>query len=107
MRATVSWLPTSTGTWPDRYDAFACAAVIGTNVRVREGPGRSARIVTSVSHAIVRLHPSPQIEWNAVELADGRRGYILSRYLYGPTRWRAFFSYDEGRWRMNTFVAGD
>lgn len=93
--------------WPNHYDSFECAAVVGADVRVREQPRADARIVATVSYVIVRLHTSPELEWTAVELADGRTGYIAARYVYGPTGWRAFFDDESGRWRMSLFIAGD
>lgn len=93
--------------WPNHYDSFECAAVVGANVRVREQPRSDARIVATVSYTIVKLHASPDAPWTAVELADGRKGYIAARYVYGPTGWRAFFDDESGRWRMTLFIAGD
>lgn len=93
--------------WPNHYDSFECSAVVGANVRVRDQPRADARIVATVSYAIVRLHPSPDLAWTAVELVDGRKGYIAARYVYGPTGWRAFFDDESGRWRMSLFIAGD
>jgi hypothetical protein len=93
--------------WPNHYDSYECSAVVAANVRVREQPRADARIVATVSYAIVRLHTSPDLKWTAVELADGRKGYIAARYVYGPTGWRAFFDDESGRWRMSLFIAGD
>jgi hypothetical protein len=92
--------------WPNHYDSFECAAVVGANVRMRERPRADARILATVSYAIVRLHSSPDLAWMAVELADGRKGYIAARYVYGPTGWRAFFDDENGQWRMTLFIAG-
>ncbi len=93
--------------WPNHFDSFECAAVVGANVRVRDQPRPDALIVTTVSYAIVKLNPSPDLEWTAVELADGRKGFIATRYVYGPTGWRAFFDDEGGRWRMTLFIRGD
>jgi hypothetical protein len=93
--------------WPNHYDSLECSVVVGANVHVREQPHANARIVATVSYAIVKLHSSPDLEWTAVELADGGKGYVAARYVYGPTGWRAFFDDENGRWRMTLFIAGD
>jgi hypothetical protein len=36
--------------WPGQFDAFECAAITGTNVRLRSAPKLDAPIVATVSH---------------------------------------------------------
>jgi hypothetical protein len=94
--------------WPERLDSFECAAIIGTNVRLRSEPRLDASIVTSVSYSIVRLlEPAGDQLWSQVQLGDGRRGYMWHAYVRRPVDHRALFNLVGGRWRMTAFVAGD
>lgn len=40
-------------------------------------------------------------------IRDGRKGYIASRYVRSSVDYRASLSRENGRWRLNFFVAGD
>jgi hypothetical protein len=95
--------------WPDGFDAFACAAVVGRGVRLRAAPGASARPLTMVDFAIVKVFPKEPdaTGWRRVGLASGRTGYVASRYVRSPIDYRAFFEFKEGRWWLVAFVAGD
>jgi hypothetical protein len=95
--------------WPDRFDSFECAAIIGENVRLRSAPRLNASVIASVSHSIVRVtEPATGGElWSRVELGDGRSGYIWHAYVRSPVDYRALFNLIDGRWRMTAFVAGD
>jgi hypothetical protein len=42
-----------------------------------------------------------------VTLADGRSGYIHSRFVRSPVDYRAYFARKDGRWRMVMLLAGD
>jgi hypothetical protein len=94
--------------WPETLDSFQCAAITGSNVRLREAPGLDAAIVTSVSYSIVRVLDEREDRlWRWVELGDGRTGFIWHAYVRRPIDYRALFNRIDGRWRMTAFVAGD
>jgi hypothetical protein len=95
--------------WPDGFDAFACAAVVGSGVRLRAAPNISARAQATEDFAIVKLFPTePDTPgWRRVGLAGGRTGYIASRYVRSPIDYRALFEFKDGRWWLVAFVAGD
>jgi len=102
--------PHTFSTWPSELDSFECLAVIGTRVRVRAAPGLNARILTALDFAIVRALPSDggvTAGWTRVQLADGRTGYIASRYVRSPIDHRALFEFQDGRWWLMAYVAGD
>jgi hypothetical protein len=94
--------------WPEALDSFACAAVVGTNVRLRQAPRLDAPIITAVSHAIVRVVDEVEGRlWTRVQLGDGRSGYVWHAYVRRPTDYRALFNLIDGRWRMTAWVSGD
>ena len=45
--------------------------------------------------------------WKRVQLADGRTGYMASRYVRSPIEHRALFEFENGRWWLMAYVAGD
>ena len=96
--------------WPDGFDAFECAAVVGSGVRLRAAPRTGARTVTTLDFAIVKLFPDEgpgAAGWRRVGLATGRTGYVASRYVRSPIDYRALFEFKDGRWWLVAFVAGD
>jgi hypothetical protein len=96
-------------TWPSSVDPFDYIAIIGAGVRVREGPSRLSPVIASLSHAVVAKFADAGSGdgWVAVHLADGRRGYVSSRYVRNPLDYRAVFQRKDGRWLLTAFVAGD
>jgi hypothetical protein len=94
--------------WPERFDSFECAAVTGTNVRLRSAAALDAPIIGAVSHSILRLiEPAQGKLWARVQLGDGRTGYMWHAYVRSPVDYRALFNLADGRWKMTAFVAGD
>ena len=96
------------GSWPNRFDSFECAAIVGRNVRLRAAPRLDAPVITLVSYPIVRLlRGSTEKQWSHVQLGDGRMGYVWHAYVRSPVDYRALFNLENGRWWMTAFVAGD
>jgi hypothetical protein len=94
--------------WPDEFDAFSCKVVIGERVRVRAAPSMAAPTLTLLTYAIVEFVPLElDADWARVKLADGRIGFIASRYVRSPVDHRAFFEFKDGRWWLTAYVAGD
>lgn len=95
--------------WPDGADGFECLAVLGTGVRLRERPTTESPVLTVLSHDIVErvLEDKPVPGWQEVVTADGRTGFVASRYLRSPIDHRAMFSYEDGRWWLMAYISGD
>jgi hypothetical protein len=100
--------------WPEEIDSFEHVAAIGSNVRVRSKPSLASKVLAKLSFDIVRLAsenqkltPKQADLWKAVQLRDGRVGYVSARYVRSPIDYRAFLSRKGGCWRLTTLVAGD
>jgi hypothetical protein len=93
--------------WPDEFDSFECAAIVGSHVRLRTARQLDAPIIRSMSYAIVRMLEVGDGLWSHVQLGDGRSGYVWHAYVRSPIEERAVFNRIDGRWRMTAFVAGD
>jgi hypothetical protein len=95
--------------WPSDFDSFECLAVIGTRVRLRAAPRLDARTKGLLDYAIVQAFGNaPAVNgWRQVKLADGRTGYVSSRYVRSPIERRAIFEFKERRWWLTAYVAGD
>ena len=71
-------------------DPFLCGVVVGRSVRVRQEPTATSAVLANLSCDVVRgtdwmPKPEPEDErpnsWVAVELADGRTGFIASEFV--------------------------
>jgi len=100
----------------EEHDPFQHGVVIGQNVNVRSRPDITSPVLTRLSYDIVRVESYPTQsdraiasadDWVHVRLADGREGYVSSRYIGNPVGYRAIFNYHDGKWRMTALVAGD
>jgi hypothetical protein len=95
--------------WPESCDSFEHVAVIGSSVRIRARPALSAPVVATVSYAILKLGPDGYSDepWIGVRLPDGRPGFVDAKFARSPIDYRAAFKFENGRWRMIFFAAGD
>jgi hypothetical protein len=95
--------------WPESFDSFEHVAVIGSSVRIRARPALSAPVVATVSYAILKLGPDGYSDepWIGVRLPDGRLGFVDANFARSPIDYRAAFKFEDGRWRMVFFAAGD
>lgn len=98
--------------WPDdgSIDAFEWVAVVGENIRVREKPDVNSAVIGKLSFELVRIEEQQDgasEEWTKVKLADGKKGFVASRFTGSGIGWRAAFDKENGEWRMTSFVAGD
>ena len=93
--------------WPDSLNAFEnIAAITGGNVRVYEQPTTSSAVIGTTSHAVLELEQK-QDAWARVALPNNRNGSVRDEDVYSPVDWRAFFVRRNGKWLLQTFVAGD
>jgi len=97
-------------------DPFLYGVVVGRGVRVRQEPSATGTILANLSFGVIRVTdwaPKSQLEdvrassWVAVELADGRPGFVASEFIRSRIGYRAIFINQGGRWMLRTLVAGD
>ena len=95
--------------FPNDLDAFECMVVTGRDVLLRAAPRSTARIVARLDHHVVQVFfdDATNGAWRRVETADTRVGYISSRYLRSPIDYRASFRFENGRWWLVMYLAGD
>ena len=96
--------------WPREFDAFDHVALLGSNVRIRSAPKADAHILETHSFAILRRGRHGGYRrgpWTAVDLPDGRSGFVASDLARSPVDYRAFFTVMDGRWQMTMLLAGD
>jgi hypothetical protein len=95
--------------WPEKFDSFEHVAVTGANVRVRAQPDVTASAIDTVSFAILPTsrQGSNKEGWTAIQIDKARVGYVSSAYVRSPIDYRAVFRFEDRRWRLVSFVAGD
>jgi hypothetical protein len=77
-------------------------------VRPSLWPSTTSTPIDSVSFAILPVARvgADKEGWTAVQI-DKTVGYISSAYVRSPIDYRAIFRFEDRRWRLVTFVAGD
>jgi hypothetical protein len=97
-------------------DPFRYGVVVGRSVRVRQEPTAAATLLAKLSFDVIRVTDwAPKAKpgdvrlnsWVAVELADGRPGFVASEFVRSRNGYRAIFIRQNGRWMLRAFVAGD
>jgi hypothetical protein len=107
---TVFQAPYTSSSFPGTLDGFEHVAIIGSEVRVREQPTTRSAVLATLSFDVVRrrmLHDGEENGWIAVQLADGRAGWMPATYVRSPTDHRVVFVRRNGRWLIGSLVAGD
>lgn len=49
-------------------------------------------------------------EWYQIELLNGKKkikGWVYYKYIYSPVGYRVILAKENGKWLIQTFVAGD
>ena len=97
-------------------DPFLYGVVVGRGVKVRQEPTTTSAVVANLSFDVIRVTDwAPKVmpedvrlnSWVAVELADGRPGFIASEFVRSRNGYRAIFIRQNGRWMLRALVAGD
>jgi hypothetical protein len=103
------WAPYVYSAYPDSSDAFSTVAVIADDVPLHEQADASSKVLATLSHDIVDrvAAPGERGAWLQVKTADGKTGYVESKFVRSPIDYRAGFLKSNGTWRMNALVAGD
>jgi hypothetical protein len=82
--------------------------VVGRDVRVRSQPQLTAPVLSLVSFAILRRSDDRWApNWEAVQLPDGRHGFIAAQFVRSPIGYRAYFAKVNAVWKLVAFIGGD
>ncbi len=86
----------------DDYDAFEYNIVKGENIKVYLKPDKNSYILGILSNEVIKINNETEEKtpekWSLVTLYNGKKGYILSRYLKSPIDFRAGFIKKNGAW---------
>lgn len=107
FREGMFWAPYVYSAWPESHDAFETFAVIADDVPLRASADANAPAIATLSRDLVTRTPEPEKAWQKVTLADGRSGFVETKFVRSPVDYRAGFSRGANGWRMTAFVAGD
>ena len=104
----------------DVEDPYMQKAIVGTEVRIRDRPGLGATVLGSLNYEVVEtlpLNPDESVveeniggeihSWEKVKTSRGIIGYVYGKFLKSPLDFRAFFTFQQDKWILTTFVAGD
>ena len=97
--------------FPRDVDGYDGLVALGDGVEVHHRPDASSPVIATLSNDVVLYDyeaDAPGIDgWTPIRLADGELGWVRERLVRSPIDYRAVFWRREGRWRLETFVAGD
>lgn len=102
-------------TIPEDYDAFETLVVTNKDAVMRVAPRPNAKIVRKLDYDILTIvqtasHPQHEAgpnDWSEVKDARGVKGFVPDRDLRSPIDYRIIFENRKGKWRIQTFIAGD
>jgi len=96
---------------PDHFDAFETYIATGTNIVMREGPGRDTRAIARLDWDImtqVRDGEVSSADWMKVSSSTNHNvGYVHRSLLRSPIDYRLIVQPVDGALRITAFVAGD
>jgi len=104
------WAPYVYSAFPDAHDAFETLAVVADDVPLRASADANAPVLATLSRDLVTRASQPSAEktpWQQVKTADGKTGFVESKFVRSPVGYRAGFLKTSQGWRMNALVAGD
>ncbi len=109
FRDGMFWAPYVYSAWPESHDAFETLAVIADDVLLRESADANAPAIANLSRDLVTRasEPGDPGAWTKVTTADGKTGFVESKFVRSPVDYRAGFKRTADGWRMTAFVAGD
>ncbi|HPH98792.1 MAG TPA: hypothetical protein PK772_00535 [Chitinophagaceae bacterium] len=107
----------------DNEDAFQTAVITEKNVALKQKPNKTSKTIYTLSYNVVSFvsNPSGAIstkgknevgdqEWYQIELLNGKKkikGWVYYKYIYSPIGYRVILAKENGKWLIQTFVAGD
>lgn len=107
------YAPYLTERFPPDVDPFEGLVAIGSGVPARRAPDPGAAVVRTLSWEVVlrdreadRARQWPE-GWTAIRLPEGEAAWVETRSVRSPIDYRAYFARRDGRWWLETFVAGD
>ncbi|MGZ8780861.1 MAG: hypothetical protein ACXW31_13135 [Thermoanaerobaculia bacterium] len=109
FRDGMFWAPYVYSAWPESHDAFETLAVIADDVPLRESANANAAAIATLSRDLVTRasEPGDAGAWTKVATADGKSGFVESKFVRSPVDYRAGFTRSADGWRMTALVAGD
>ena len=103
---------------------FNNVMILGENVNLRSQPSLDGEVIALLSNEVVGSYSEgwdqvqsqlsedqrrdPISGWTPIEIANGKRGFVASRYAYSPLEPRLVFGRpDDGGWTILHIPAGD
>jgi hypothetical protein len=94
----------------DDDDYFRTMVVTAENVKLRDRPTVSGKIVGHLSYDVVTFdyEKSKDTKWYYIVTKDKKlAGYVNEQFVYCPVDYRMFLTKEKGKWMISCLVAGD
>jgi hypothetical protein len=107
--------PYAYAAFPEDLDALSYVVVTNPAAALREKPNADARAIGKLNYDILEVvkssgkmqHEAGPNDWDEVRTAASQRGYVLSSDVRSPVEYRAIFERRNGKWVIQTLIAGD
>jgi len=111
------YLPTNIfTTFPEEPKIFTYHAIFGKDVKLREQPNLSSKIIASLSYNLVTTNSvklkkykkrGEENAWIKVKTVGGLEGFVKARFVRCSVDYRACFEKRNGSWKITALFAGD
>lgn len=98
--------PSFTPGFPEALDPFETVIIVPGTL-LRGGRSAAAHALGKLDWHLARVTDDGDGLWLAVELVDGRKGFVRRGQTVSPLDYRLVFEHRGGKWRITAFVAGD
>lgn len=95
--------------WPHPLDPFG-HVLAGEGATLKARPEAEAQPVAEVGFAVLQAPAEPDDApdgWQRLCIDSASCGYLEAESVISPIDWRGIFLFEDGRWRLTAFVAGD
>ncbi|MDZ4682444.1 MAG: SH3 domain-containing protein [Saprospiraceae bacterium] len=108
--------PYYAATFPETEDALESAVINAREVRMREGPSLTGKVIQNISFEIVTIMDRSVEEetiegrtypWFKIKTRSGKEGWVYGRFIGRLAGYHAVFEPLGSKWRMTSFLAGD
>lgn len=91
---------------PEQFDPFTYGVAVEKNVKVYAESDTASEVLDILDYTVVKM-TYEEGDWTPVTTPKGYAGYVKKGQVRQPIDYRVFFSFENGDWKIITFVAGD
>jgi hypothetical protein len=91
---------------PEQFDPFSYGVAVEKEVKVYAERDAASEVLDVLDYTVVKM-TYEEGDWTPVTTPAGYTGYVKKGQVRSPIDYRVFFFFDNGDWKIITFIAGD